>query len=155
MKTRSRHARRSLLGDERGLSATEYVIIMLLICVVCFLAWRIFGSSGRDRTAGAHHVVDGLATSSSADDEGGAAGGHGGSAPAPEAASTAPGATPHGGRGDIQQGRRLSVPGQEAEFGEDPEIRASRMRTRNFRWVVIGVMTAGVLVFLLGRSKRG
>lgn len=128
---------------------------MLLICVVAFLAWRLFGSQGRDRTAGAHHVVDGLATSSSADDEGGAgAGSHGGSAP-PPVASEAPGAAPHGGRGDIQRAQHLGVPGQEAEFGEDPEVRASRTRTRNFRWVVIGVMTAGILAFLLGRSKRG
>ncbi len=154
MKTRSRPARRSLFHDEGGLSASEYVIIMLLICVVCFLAWRIFGSQGRERTGGAHQVVSGLATTSSADGEGGAA--HGSQqTTTPEAAPTAPGATPHGGRGDIQRGQRLGIPGQEAEYGEDPEIRASRNRTRNFRWVVIGVMTAGILAFLLGRSKRG
>jgi hypothetical protein len=152
-----REKRRSLLRDTRGLSAAEYIILMALICVVGFLAWRIFGSRTRERTAGAHGVVNGLATTSSADGESGAHGGQAGGshgADGEEAARPEPGAPPHGGQGDIQRGRRLSVPGQEGEFGEDPEVTASRRRGRNLRWIVIGVLTAGVMAILLGK-KRG
>jgi hypothetical protein len=146
-----REPRRSLFRDTRGLSTAEYIILMALICVVGFIAWRLFGGSSRERTAGAHHVVSGLTTTSSADGEGhGQAQGHG-EEPPPTAAA---GGTPHGGQGDIQRGRRMSVPGSEGEFGEDEEVRRSRTRSRNFRWIAIGVLTAGVLAILLGK-KRG
>lgn len=151
---RRREKRRSLFRDTRGLSTAEYIILMALICVVGFIAWRLFGAHSRERTAGAHGVVSGLATTSSADGEhGGAASGghHGGDE---EAAAPAPGAAPHGGAGDIQRGRHMSVPGSEGEFGEDEEVTRSRTRTRNFRWIAIGVLTAGVLAILLGK-KRG
>jgi hypothetical protein len=151
--------RRSLLRDTRGLSTAEYIILMALICVVGFIAWRLFGGSTRERTAGAHGVVSGLATTSSEDGEGQGhgAGGHGAQGgAAPEAAAPVPGAAPHGGQGDIQRGRRIAVPGQsEEEFGEDPEITASRRRGRNLRWIVIGVLTAGVLAILLGKKRGG
>jgi hypothetical protein len=45
------------LRDQRGLSTTEYVII--LICI----AWRSFGGSARDRTARASGEVAGLEAS--------------------------------------------------------------------------------------------
>lgn len=150
-----REKRRSLFRDTRGLSTAEYIILMALICVVGFIAWRLFGAHTRERTAGAHGVVSGLATTSSADGEGGAHGSaashHAGEDEAPAAA---PGAAPHGGAGDIQRGRRMAVPGQEGEFGEDEEVTRSRTRTRNFRWIAIGILTAGVLAILLGK-KRG
>lgn len=151
-----REQRRSLFRDTRGLSTAEYIILMALICIVGFIAWRLFGAHTRERTAGAHGVVSGLATTSSADGEGGAHGGAAGAHHAgdEEAAAPVPGAPPHGGQGDIQRGRRMSVPGSEGEFGEDEEITRSRMRTRNFRWIAIGILTAGVLAILLGK-KRG
>lgn len=152
-----RDTRRSLLRDTRGLSTAEYIILMALICVVGFIAWRLLGQHTRERTGGAHHVVAGLATTSSADGEGGAHGSgssahHGGADE--EQAAPEPGAPPHGGAGDIQRGRRMAVPGSDEEFGEDPEVRRSRVRSRNFRWIAIGVLTAGVLAILLGK-KRG
>ncbi len=147
-----------LLRDTRGLSAAEYIILLALICIVGFVAWRLFGSHTRERTAGAHGVVQGLATTSSADTEGGAHGGaQGGAHHADEGAppATGPGGAPHGGQGDIQGRRRMSVPGSEGEFGEDEEERRSRTRTRNFRWIAIGVLTAGVLAVLLGKKRGG
>jgi hypothetical protein len=145
-----REPRRSLFRDTRGLSTAEYIILMALICVVGFIAWRLFGGSTRERTAGAHHVVSGLATTSTSEDGEGHAQAHT-DAPPPTAA---PGGVPHGGQGDIQRGRHMGVPGSEGEFGEDEEVRRTRTRTRNFRWIAIGVLTAGVLAILLGK-KRG
>jgi hypothetical protein len=147
---------RSLLRDTRGLSTAEYIILMALICVVGFIAWRLFGAHTRERSAGAHGVVSGLATTSSADGEGhGAAAGGAHHAGDEEAAAPAPGAAPHGGAGDIQRGRHMAVPGSEGEFGEDEEVTRSRNRTRNFRWIAIGVLTAGVLAILLGKKRGG
>src|SRR5262249_14967138 len=115
-----------------------------------------FGSHTRERTAGAHHVVSGLATTSSADGESGAqsgsSGGGGASSDAPPA--TGANGAPHGGQGGIQRGRRLRGPGKEGDLGEDEEVRRSRTRTRNFRWVAIGVLTAGVLAILLGKKRN-
>lgn len=155
MRARRLH-RRSLFRDTRGLSTAEYIILMALICIVGFIAWRIFGSRTRERTAGAHGVVSGLATTSSDGSEGdgahhGAGGAGHGDAPPPTAA---PGGAPHGGQGDIQRGRHMTVAGTDGEFGEDEEARRSRTRSRNFRWIAIGVLTAGVLAILLGK-KRG
>jgi hypothetical protein len=147
----------SLYRDTRGLSAAEYIILMALICVVGFIAWRIFGHRTHERTAGAHTVVSGLATTSSADGESGAHGGGGAAGAHGEgegAAATPAGGPPHGGRGDIPQARRMSIPGQEADYGEDEETRRSRVRARNFRWVVIGVLTAAVLAVLLGKKRN-
>lgn len=143
--------RRSLLRDTRGLSTAEYIILLALICIVGFIAWRIFGSRTRERTAGAHGVVSGLATTSSADGEHGAQASQHTDEPPPTAA---PGGAPHGGQGDVQRGRHMAVAGTEGEFGEDDEARRSRLRSRNFRWIAIGILTAGVLAILLGK-KRG
>jgi hypothetical protein len=54
-----RRARRGL-RDQRGLSTTEYVIILICIAVIGISAWRSFGSSARDRTAQASGEVAGL-----------------------------------------------------------------------------------------------
>jgi hypothetical protein len=160
MRARRDPSRRSLIRDERGLSAAEYIILLALICVVGFIAWRIFGARTRERTHGAHGVVSGLATTSSADGEsgaghaGGANGASGGAEHAPPVASTAPGAAPHGGAGDIQRGQHMQVGGGEGEFGEDEEARRSRLRSRNVRWIFIAILTAGVLAVLVGKKRR-
>ncbi|MEZ4389999.1 MAG: hypothetical protein R3A48_02795 [Polyangiales bacterium] len=52
-------ARRGL-GDQRGLSTTEYVIILICIAVMGIAAWRGFGSSARTHTARASGEVAGL-----------------------------------------------------------------------------------------------
>jgi hypothetical protein len=153
--------RRTLLRDERGLSAAEYIILMALICVVGFIAWRLFGGSTRERTHGAHVVVSGLATTSSADGESGAHGGAGGGNGSGGGGSgssgppaTAADGTPHGGVGDVQRGRHMRIAGSDEEYGEDEEVRRSRLRARNLRWVAIGVLTAGVLAILLGKKRN-
>jgi hypothetical protein len=51
------------LRDQRGLSTTEYVIILICIAVIGISAWRSFGSSARDRTARASGEVAGLEAS--------------------------------------------------------------------------------------------
>ena len=48
------------LREQRGLSTTEYVIILICIAVIGISAWRSFGSSARDRTARASGEVAGL-----------------------------------------------------------------------------------------------
>lgn len=48
------------LRDQRGLSTTEYVIILICIAVIGIAAWRGFGGSARDRTARASGEVAGL-----------------------------------------------------------------------------------------------
>lgn len=32
-----------LIRDQRGLSTSEYVILLVLLAVVCLLTWRTFG----------------------------------------------------------------------------------------------------------------
>lgn len=54
-----------LLGDERGLSTVEYIIILCLIAVVGFALWKQFGQTVEGKTRGATTVVGGLPTSSS------------------------------------------------------------------------------------------
>lgn len=150
-------ARRSLLRDTRGLSTAEYIILLALISIVGFIAWRIFGAHTRERTAGAHGVVSGLATTSSADGESGARGGQGGdhAGDGEPAGAAAPGGAPHGGQGDIRRGSHMAVAGGEGEYGEDEEARRTRTRSRNFRWIAIGILTAGVLAVLLGKKRGG
>ncbi len=52
-------ARRGL-RDQRGLSSTEYVIILIVVALVGIAAWRVFGDSARDRAASASSEVGGL-----------------------------------------------------------------------------------------------
>lgn len=75
---------RRLSRDERGLSTTEYIIILALVCIVGFGLWQQFGSHASDRNRAAAHVVNGLATTSSEGDhhEGASGGARGGAAPA-------------------------------------------------------------------------
>jgi hypothetical protein len=54
-----------LLGDDRGLSTVEYIIILCLIAVVGFALWKQFGQTVEGKTRGATTVVGGLPTSSS------------------------------------------------------------------------------------------
>jgi Flp pilus assembly pilin Flp len=56
---------RGLLGDDRGLSTVEYIIILCLIAVVGFALWKQFGQTVEGKTRGATTVVGGLPTSSS------------------------------------------------------------------------------------------
>ena len=41
------HSRRSLLGDERGLTTVEYIIVLGLIAIVGIAAWQQFGETLR------------------------------------------------------------------------------------------------------------
>ena len=153
MPTRRDLRRRTLREDTRGLSTAEYIILMALICVVGFIAWRMFGNSARGKTAGSDHVVNGLATHSSAED---GEGGHHSSEPGrPETVAPTPGGAVHGGRGDIPQARRMGIPGDEGSYGDDEETRRGRTRSRNFRWIAIGVLTAGIMAILLGKKRSG
>jgi hypothetical protein len=160
MRARREPRRRTLFRDTRGLSAAEYIILMALICVVGFIAWRMFGGSTRERTRGAHQVVSGLATTSSADGENGQHAGGGSSAtPATPSGSGSPPAsaadgTPHGGVGDVQRGQHMRVAGSDEEYGEDDEVRRARLRSRNVRWVAILILTAAVLAVLLGKKRN-
>lgn len=56
---------RELLADTRGLSTVEYIIILCLIAVVCFAAWRQFGEKVKDTVRGTTTTVGTLPTSSS------------------------------------------------------------------------------------------
>jgi len=156
MRARREPRRLTLFRDERGLSAAEYIILMALICVVGFIAWRLFGGSTRDRTRGAHAVVSGLATTSSADGESGQHAGSNGASGGGEHAPPASAAdgTPHGGVGDVQRGRHMRIAGSDEEYGEDDEVRRARLRSRNLRWVAIGILTAAVLAVLLGKKRN-
>ncbi len=153
MPTRRHLQRRTLREDTRGLSTAEYVILLALICVVGFIAWRMFGNAARNKTAGSDGVVNGLATRSTTDEATGQP--HSSEPARPEVAAPTPGGPVHGGRGDIPQARRMGIPGDEGNYGEDEETRRSRTRTRSFRWIAIGVLTAGIMAILLGKKRSG
>jgi Flp pilus assembly pilin Flp len=55
---------RELLADTRGLSTVEYIIILCLIAVVCFAAWRQFGETVKDKVGGANETVGSLPSDS-------------------------------------------------------------------------------------------
>lgn len=63
-------ARRGL-RDQRGLSTTEYVILLIVVAMVGIAGWRMFGSSARDRTASATGEVSGLEESGASTARGG------------------------------------------------------------------------------------
>lgn len=56
----NQEAPRSLLGDQRGLSTVEYIIILVLIAVIAIIAWKQFGESVeyhiRDSTTQVNHL---------------------------------------------------------------------------------------------------
>ena len=152
MPTRRDGRRRTLRDDTRGLSTVEYIILLCLICVVGFIVWRVFGSTAKGKAGGSQTVVNGLATHSTAED--------GQPAPQadtvrPETVAPTPGGPVHGGRGDIPQARHMDIPGDEGTYGEDEEVTRSRSRTRNFRWIALGVLTAGIMAMLLGKKRAG
>ena len=50
MDQRSKSVRRAgatLLGDERGLTTVEYVVILVVVCAVAIGAWTVFGQQVR------------------------------------------------------------------------------------------------------------
>ena len=61
----------SLLRDTRGLTTVEYIIILCLIAIVGFVAWKKFGTAVAARTDEAATTVEGLSGTG-----GGAGGGH-------------------------------------------------------------------------------
>lgn len=50
----------SLLRDTRGLTTVEYIIILCLIAIVGFVAWKKFGTAVAARTDDAATTVEGL-----------------------------------------------------------------------------------------------
>lgn len=60
----SRRSRARLLEDTRGLSTVEYIIILCLIAVVCFAAWKQFGQTVEFNVKGATNEIGTLPTSS-------------------------------------------------------------------------------------------
>jgi len=50
----------TLLGDTRGLSTVEYVIILVLVAVLAIGTWRTFGSSVKTKITESTTAVDGL-----------------------------------------------------------------------------------------------
>ncbi len=55
-----------LLKDDRGLSTVEYIIILCLICIVAFAAWKKFGETVKGKVGGANDQVETLPTESEA-----------------------------------------------------------------------------------------
>jgi Flp pilus assembly pilin Flp len=47
----------ALLGDERGLSTVEYVVILVLVCAVAIGAWSLFGQQIRCALGRANDTV--------------------------------------------------------------------------------------------------
>ncbi len=60
-----------MLGDARGLSTIEYVILLALVAVIGFVVWQLLGRHASERNRGASTVVNGLATHSSEEEHGG------------------------------------------------------------------------------------
>lgn len=58
--------KKNLLKDERGLSTVEYIIILCLIAIVAFAAWKKFGETVKTKVGGANDQVETLPTESEA-----------------------------------------------------------------------------------------
>ncbi len=52
--------KKNLLKDERGLSTVEYIIILCLIAIVGFAAWRQFGSTVKAKVGESSNTVNSL-----------------------------------------------------------------------------------------------
>ncbi len=52
--------KKSLLRDTRGLTTVEYIIILCLIAIVGFVAWKKFGTAVAARTDEAATTVEGM-----------------------------------------------------------------------------------------------
>ena len=50
----------TLLGDERGLTTVEYVIILVLIAVMAIGVWQKFGTSITTQVGKSGSAIDGL-----------------------------------------------------------------------------------------------
>jgi Flp pilus assembly pilin Flp len=59
-----RGLRPRLLEDTQGLSTVEYIIILCLIAVVCFAAWKQFGQTVEFKVKSATNQVGDLPSSS-------------------------------------------------------------------------------------------
>ena len=53
-------AKDSLIGDERGLTTVEYVIILVLIAVMAIGVWQKFGKSVQAQVGKSQTAVDSL-----------------------------------------------------------------------------------------------
>lgn len=54
--------KRRFIGDDRGLTTVEYIIILCLIAVVGFGVWQKFGAKVKEKVAGSTEQVDELPT---------------------------------------------------------------------------------------------
>jgi len=52
----------SIVGDERGLTTVEYVIILVLIAVMAITVWQKFGTSIQGQVTKSTTAVDELST---------------------------------------------------------------------------------------------
>jgi len=125
---------RPLGRDERGLSTTEYIIILALICIVGFGLWQQFGSHASDRNRAAAHVVNGLATTSSEGDHHDGASGSARGGAAPAASGSAAAATSGSAYPDLRD---------ESAVGSEPE----ESDVWKF-FVVAGVFFGGMILWL-------
>jgi Flp pilus assembly pilin Flp len=57
---RRAQAGRSLLGDERGLTTVEYVVILVLIAVMAIGVWRTFGGKVQGQVTKSSEAIEGL-----------------------------------------------------------------------------------------------
>lgn len=53
---------RDFKDDERGLTTVEYVIVLILICVIAIAAWRSFGAGVKSQVDAATSSVNTLRT---------------------------------------------------------------------------------------------
>ncbi|HXK18480.1 MAG TPA: Flp family type IVb pilin [Polyangiaceae bacterium] len=63
--TRRAIGKDSLLGDERGLTTVEYVIILVLIAVMAIGVWKTFGNSIKTQVTSSSGAIDKLGDDSS------------------------------------------------------------------------------------------
>lgn len=61
---RQRHQNRGERNEEAGLTTVEYIIILCLIAIFAFGAWRRFGSTVNDKVKNSADTVEELEPSS-------------------------------------------------------------------------------------------
>lgn len=59
----------SVLGDERGLTTVEYVIILVIIAVMAIGVWKNFGTAVTDQVDKSKTAVEGLDTPAATPDK--------------------------------------------------------------------------------------
>lgn len=55
----------SVVGDERGLTTVEYVIILVLLAVMAIVTWRTFGSAIKGQVGTSTEAINKLGEESS------------------------------------------------------------------------------------------